>query len=71
VANQALEALRQQLNGKVPAGLRELENEHLEHLASAVHEAHRRQGQALAEAGERALGHIPRLLRGPVRRVMR
>jgi hypothetical protein len=44
VANQALEALRQQLNGKVPAGVRELEDEHLEHLASAVHEARRRQG---------------------------
>jgi hypothetical protein len=70
VANQALEALRQQLNGKVPMALRELEDEHLEHLASAVHEARRRQGQALAEAGERALGHIPRLLRGPIRRVM-
>jgi hypothetical protein len=69
--DRALEALRKQLNGEVPAALRELEPEHLEHLASAVHEARRRQGQALAQAGERAFSHVPRLLRGPIRRIVR
>ncbi|MGH2868080.1 MAG: hypothetical protein ACRDNK_11015 [Solirubrobacteraceae bacterium] len=71
MADQALAGLRKQLNGKVPAGLGELEDHQLEHLAGAVHEARRRQGEALAQAGERALGHVPRLLRGPIRRVMR
>jgi hypothetical protein len=70
MGEKSLEALRKQLNGKVPAGLLELEHEQLEHLAQAVHEARRRQAQALAEAGERALGHVPRLLRGPIRRIV-
>lgn len=68
-ASTALRALQEQLGGKVPAGLAELEPEHLEHLAGAVQEARRRQGQALAQAGERALSHIPRVLRGPIRRI--
>jgi sRNA-binding protein len=70
-ARKPLEALRRQLNGDVPAGLSELEDEHLEHLAHALHEARRRQDQALAQAGERAFSHIPRLLRGPIRRIVR
>ncbi|MGI9185372.1 MAG: hypothetical protein ACR2GZ_10500 [Solirubrobacteraceae bacterium] len=70
-ACKSLEALRKQLNGEVPPGLRELEPEHLEHLADAVHEARRRQGQALAQAGEQAFSHVPRLLRGPIRRIIR
>ena len=32
--------------------------------------ARRRQAKALADAGDRALGQIPRLLRGPVRRIV-
>jgi sRNA-binding protein len=67
---KSLDALRAQLNGKVPAGLLELDHEHIEHLADAVHEARRRQAKALAEAGERALSHVPRLLRGPIRRIV-
>lgn len=42
----------------------------LSHLAEAVQAARRRQARALHEAGERALGHIPRLLRGPIRKVV-
>lgn len=71
MAERSLEALQMQLNGNVPAGLRELEDQHLEHLAAAVHEARRRQDQALAQAGERAFSHVPRLLRGPIRRIVR
>ena len=70
MAETSLDALRKQLNGTVPAGLLELELEQLEHLAHAIHEARRRQGHALAEPGERPLNHVPRLLRGPIRKIV-
>jgi cytochrome c553 len=66
----ALSALREQLGAAMPDGLSELSDHELRHLAAAISEARHRQAQALAEAGERALGHIPRLLRGPVRRIV-
>jgi hypothetical protein len=68
---EPLERLRAQLGGTLPEGLRTLEKRQLEHLDEIVRAARRRQAQALAEAGDRALGFVPRLLRGPIRRIMR
>jgi hypothetical protein len=48
-----------------------LEDSHLAELAAAVQEAKRSQAEALGRAADRALGHIPRVLRGPVRAVFR
>lgn len=62
-------ALRRALNGIAPDGLRALEPGDLEHLAAAVRESRHRQNRALAEAGDHALRHVPRLLRGPIRRL--
>jgi hypothetical protein len=62
-------ALAEQLGGRLPEGIGALADEELEDLAGAVRAARRRQAKALAEAGERALNRIPRLLRGPVRKV--
>lgn len=64
------EALRAHLGGAPPPGLRTLPDIHLVDLTDAISEARRRQREALAAAGDRALGHIPRLLRGPIRRVV-
>jgi ribosomal 50S subunit-associated protein YjgA (DUF615 family) len=69
-AEKEFEALRARLGDMPPAGLRALPGPQLEDLVTAITDARRRQGEALTAAGERALGHIPRLLRGPVRRVM-
>ncbi len=69
-AQKEFDALRARLGDTPPASLRELAGPELEDLDTAIAEARRRQGEALAAAGERALGHIPRLLRGPVRRVV-
>jgi hypothetical protein len=69
-AKMELEALRGVLRGEIPAGVEKLEPEHLADLTTAIGEARRRQGEALQEAGDRALRHIPRLLRGPIRRVV-
>ena len=68
---EPFERLRGQLGGTLPEGLRTLEKGQLEHLEQAVRAARHRQAQALAEAGDRALGFVPRLLRGPIRRIMR
>jgi hypothetical protein len=65
-ARRALEA---QLGTSIPKGVRALGEDELQDLADAVRAARRRQVEALAEAGERALNRIPRLLRGPVRKV--
>jgi hypothetical protein len=65
----AFRALRQQLSGSPPAGLRALSEAELEDLAAAIADARHRQAAALDQAGERALSRIPRILRGPVRKV--
>jgi hypothetical protein len=62
--------LSDQLRGAVPDALRELSDDELADLSSAVADARHRQAAALAEAGDRALSHIPRLLRGPIKRIV-
>ena len=62
-------ALRRALGGPAPKGLRALSDDELAHLAHAVDQARRRQARALATGGERALQHVPRLLRAPIRRL--
>ena len=64
------EALASRLGTEPPQSLRDLSPAQLEDLTTAISDARRRQGQALAASGERALSHVPRLLRGPVRRIV-
>jgi hypothetical protein len=64
-----LRALEAELRGEVPDGLRSLDDAALGDLANAIKQARRRQAQALAAAANRALDQIPRLLRGPIRRM--
>lgn len=66
----ALSDLRAQLGASLPASLSTLTDEQLRDLSDAIGAARRRQAQALAAAGDQALRHIPRLLRGPVKRVV-
>jgi hypothetical protein len=70
MADEGWQALRALLGEAVPGGLDQLNDAQLQDLADAVKDARHRQAAALAQAGERALGHIPRLLRGPIRRVV-
>jgi hypothetical protein len=70
LSDEAFSALRKQLGADLPEGLKRLADEQLLDLAEAVRDARHRQSAALAEAGERALGHIPRLLRAPIRRIV-
>ena len=62
--------LEDQVGGAVPEGLAGLDDQELRHLAGAIRAARHRQAEALDAAGDRALGRIPRLLRGPIRKVV-
>jgi uncharacterized protein involved in exopolysaccharide biosynthesis len=69
VPDDAFSALRAQLGPTAPDALRELSDQELRDLGAAIADARHRQAAALAEAGDRALSHIPRLLRGPIKRI--
>jgi hypothetical protein len=66
---EALKALESQLRARPPRGLSVLSAEELQDLAGAVRDARHHQAAELQAAGEKAFGHIPRLLRGPIRKV--
>ena len=70
MATDGLRMLETQLGARLPKGVRGLSHEQLRDLATAVSGARRRQAAELNAAGDKALGHIPRLLRGPVRKVL-
>ncbi|HET8977449.1 MAG TPA: hypothetical protein VFN87_04775 [Solirubrobacteraceae bacterium] len=64
------EALRARLGDGAPDALSQLSDAELRHFAATLDDARHRQARAIAEAGDRALHHIPRLLRGPIRRIV-
>jgi len=70
VGGDGLRALEEQLRAPAPAGLAHLTDQQLRDLAVTVRDARRRQAAELATAGEQALAHIPRLLRGPLRKAL-
>jgi hypothetical protein len=69
MAKQGLSELRQQLGGDVPAGLAKLTDAECSDLAQAIRAARHRQAEVLNGAGDRALAKVPRLLRGPLRKL--
>jgi hypothetical protein len=62
--------LEGRLGRRLPAGLERLTPAEIARLADALDGAHAREAAALAAGRERALGFIPRFLRGPVRKVV-
>ncbi len=70
MATKGIQALEAQLQGPVPGSLQDLDDRHLSDLAAAIRDARRRQAAALQTAGDQALSHIPRLLRGPIRKAL-
>jgi hypothetical protein len=71
VSREPLQELRDQLRGEPPRALLELAEEDLRHLAGAIRAARARQAAALEQAGEQGFSYVPRLLRGPIRRILR
>ena len=70
MSKQEWNELSGQLSGEPPDGLAGLPAEHLRHLTEAIRGARHRQAAALHEAGEQAFGFVPRLLRGPIKRIL-
>ena len=70
MAESGLKALEKQLGVRAPRGLAHLHEDHLHDLARALADTRRRQAEELAAAGEQALRHISKLLRGPVRKIV-
>jgi hypothetical protein len=58
------------LGDEPPASLRDADPAAMTTLAEAVRQAHEHQEAELVAATDRAFEHIPRLLRGPVRRLL-
>jgi hypothetical protein len=65
-----LAAVEAQIGSEPPAGLARLSDDELNDLASAIRDARRRQAAEIEAAAERALGYVPRLLRGPIRKMV-
>jgi hypothetical protein len=70
MTKQGLASLNEQLRASAPAALAGLSEDDLHDLAGKLRSARHRQAAELQAAAEAALGHLPRLLRGPVRKVM-
>jgi hypothetical protein len=70
MSEEPLAALEAQLGEPPPEALRALGREQLVDLAGALRGARLRQMAELAAAGERAFDSLPRLLRGPVRKIL-
>lgn len=67
---QVLGELESQLRAKPPKSLGSLSDDELADLVKAVRESRHRQAAELQAAGDKAFRHIPRLLRGPIRKIM-
>lgn len=67
---KAIRDLEAELGGRAPDGLEGLTDAQLRAFTDALHEAKQRQSAALSSAVEQALDIVPRLVRGPVRKIL-
>lgn len=65
-----MDALRQALRTEPPPELSGLDEAQLADLAEAIDAARARQRAELNAAIDQAWGHVPRLLRGPLRKIV-
>ena len=65
-----MDALRDALQDEPPPGCAALDEGDLADLAEAIEAARQRQRAELHAAIDTAYGHVPRLLRGPLRKVL-
>jgi hypothetical protein len=64
------QALAKELGGKTPPPLEALSAAEVDSLAELLRRARRNQQSQLKHAFDAALGHIPALLRGPIRKIL-
>jgi len=71
MGSEASGALARELGATPPAGVLDaLDDAELQVLTDAIHAARRRQAAMLRAAGDAALGHLPWIVRGAVKRVV-
>ncbi len=70
MSEKQLAALSKELGGKSLPDLAALSPAEIDSLTQSVRRARRAQQEQLQRAFESALGHIPMLLRGPVRKIL-
>jgi len=68
---ESLSRLEAELGDTPPPEFAQLSPAHLDRLADTVTTARKRQSAEIAAAADRGLDFIPRLLRGPIRKVLR
>jgi hypothetical protein len=66
----ALRELEAELGGRAPEGLKALREADLRAFAALLHDAKVRQSEALEAAIEQSLEIVPRMARGPVRKIL-
>jgi len=67
---KGVKALEAELGGPAPEGLRALSDDQLIAFSNALGEAKRRQSGALEAAVQESLEIVPRMVRGPVRKML-
>jgi len=70
VSEKQLAALSKELGGKPLPDLAALSTPEIESITESLRRARRAQEEQLKRAFDSALGHIPLLLRGPVRKIL-
>ena len=68
--DDAVDILEGELGGQVPDGLTSLTDEQLLALADLLQDAKARGQEELQEGVEDSLSFVPRLMRGPVRKIL-
>lgn len=67
---KAVDILEEELGAQLPDGFAQLSAEQLRSLAELLREAKQRQSHELDEGVDGSLDIIPRLMRGPVRKIL-
>lgn len=70
MSEKQLAALSKELGGKALPDLAALSPAEIDSITQSVRRARRTQQEQLQRAFESALGHIPMLLRGPIRKIL-
>jgi hypothetical protein len=70
MSSNGVRALESELGGRAPDGLEALGEAQLRAFTDLLREAKRRQSEALQAATEEALEIVPRMARGPVRKIL-
>ena len=68
--DNATDILEDELGDRIPEGLEALSDDQLHALAELLRDAKARQARELDEGMEQSLDIVPRLMRGPVRRIL-